>query len=323
MKYSLLIFDLDDTLCRRYKTDFLSGRQAFFEQLPEGVNLAIATNQGGVGLRRWLELGGFGEPERYPTQAEVEERLTQVAAKIESWAGRQVAVYVCYRHQAQSGNWSTLPPEALDEQKRTRPEWTKAWRKPEPGMVLQALDDAEVPPEDVLFVGDNEDSDKGAAEAGGVAYQDCEAVFQPFKPTVTFTYRSDFVYGWLELEQRIGLNIISTLGRFEGKVGRDLQKWQDVGAVEFVRDDRPIPYGDPDFFERFIVEAPGLDVRPMYSQINDLNVNRSWLVYESAEAHVQAFAKVGYFLYRSQLVEVYGISQEEADRIVDEVFGDK
>lgn len=45
-------------------------------------------------------------------------------------------------------------------------EWTQDWRKPNPGMLNQAIMDAQVYSNDVLFIGDR-DTDEKAAQAAG------------------------------------------------------------------------------------------------------------------------------------------------------------
>lgn len=67
----LYIFDLDGTLAALDSTNLLPGVAEWFDASP-GVPCAIATNQGGVGLRYWMETKDFGEPGKYPTQAQVE-----------------------------------------------------------------------------------------------------------------------------------------------------------------------------------------------------------------------------------------------------------
>lgn len=65
-KYDLLIFDVDGTLVVDYDSDILPPEVTnFFKGLSNegGPVIALATNQGGVGLRQ-----GFGDPEKLPTQ---------------------------------------------------------------------------------------------------------------------------------------------------------------------------------------------------------------------------------------------------------------
>ena len=47
--------------------------------------------------------------------------------------------------------------------------WTKAWTKPAPGQLLQAMADARMPPAQTLMIGRDE-RDSAAAKAAGVCY---------------------------------------------------------------------------------------------------------------------------------------------------------
>lgn len=173
----LIIFDLDGTLADRESGHLLPGRRAFFLRLGQeypggsGPQLALATNQGGVGLRHWMETGNFGEPERYPTQAEAEAKLNEVAETIGSLSGHWPARYISFAYQARSEKWGPTPPETDDD-----PRWSCDWRKPAPGMLLQAMNDAGVIPEWTLMVGDR-DEDAQAAEAAGCAFAWAEDFF--------------------------------------------------------------------------------------------------------------------------------------------------
>lgn len=165
---SLVIFDLDGTLVESYTTNLLPGVKDFFRlvlqgRCPQPPSLAIATNQGGVGMRRWMEKAGFGEPEEYPTQAEVEQRLKSVVASLGD--DQPLPFYVSYRYQTRQGRWSPLPEESRDD-----PRWQADWRKPQPGMLLQAMQDAGVIPQQTLYVGDSA-ADMQAAQAAGCAFQ--------------------------------------------------------------------------------------------------------------------------------------------------------
>lgn len=158
---TLHIFDLDGTLAALDSTELLPGVAEWFAAHPEAA-CAIATNQGGVGLRRWMEMKGFGEPEKYPTQADVDKRTLAVICAI----GRPMPTYVAYAYQAISGNWSPIPPEGQGD-----PRWSPEWRKPAPGMILQAMADANITdPANVIMVGDSE-NDQQAAEAAGVQFR--------------------------------------------------------------------------------------------------------------------------------------------------------
>lgn len=162
---TLHIFDLDGTLADLDSTDLLPGVAAWFDAHPDAP-CAIATNQGGVGLRRWMETAGFGEPGKYPTQAEVENRVTTLALSLFHEDRARFPVYIAFAYQAKSGKWSPIPPEGQGD-----PRWNPDWRKPAPGMILQAMQDAGISdPAQVLYIGDR-DEDRQAAAAAGVGFR--------------------------------------------------------------------------------------------------------------------------------------------------------
>lgn len=160
--YKLIIFDADGTLCDRDTGELLPG---VFERIAETeniANLAIATNQGGVGLRYWMETDGFGDPSKYPTQREVRRRYADLGMMIENIRFIQfdrVPVYYSFAYQSKSsGKWGPVPSDSN--------EWRQDWRKPSPGMLIAAMGDANVSPSDTLFIGDR-DEDMQAAQAAG------------------------------------------------------------------------------------------------------------------------------------------------------------
>lgn len=184
MTLKLIIFDVDGTLAETYTLNLLPGVKDFFTlstsadcgDLPK---LAIATNQGGVSMRRWMESGGFGRPETYPTQEEVENRLQALLQTLN--AGEETAVYVAYGYQNRKGQWAPVPAEF-----RELPAYSQSWRKPNPGMLIQAMHDAGARPEETVYVGDRPD-DQAAARAAGIRFewakdffnrpwQDCQAL---------------------------------------------------------------------------------------------------------------------------------------------------
>lgn len=168
---TLHVFDLDGTLAALDSTEPLPGVAEWFDAHPEAA-CAIATNQGGVGLRRWMEIKGFGEPGKYPTQADVEFRMACIETAI---AQHRIppAIYVAFAYQAKSGAWSPIPPEGQGD-----PRWSPGWRKPAPGMIQQAMADANITdPANVIMVGDSE-ADQQAAQAAGVQFQWAWEFFQ-------------------------------------------------------------------------------------------------------------------------------------------------
>lgn len=170
----LIVFDVDGTLAKIYTLHLLPRVEDFFRLVyrgdcPAAPKIAIATNQGGVGMRYWMEQEGWGKPAKYPTVTEIEERLRGLVEAL--GAPHDLPVYVAFRYKNREGQWAPVPPEMGAD-----PRWQQDWRKPMPGMLLQAMRDAGVTPEETLFVGDSED-DRGAAEAAGCAFDWAETFF--------------------------------------------------------------------------------------------------------------------------------------------------
>ena len=158
--FKFAIFDIDGTLTEikpgvlakapRMVTPNQLGEQQAMAGVPEklaelsqaGIEIALATNRGGV---------AFG----YNTLPEAQQ-MAEEAAVLCGIAG--VAVYVCPYHAKARG-------------KRAHLEFAKEHecRKPRPGMLLEAMKDANIPPEDTIFVGDF-DTDRQAAENAGVRF---------------------------------------------------------------------------------------------------------------------------------------------------------
>lgn len=167
---ALIIFDVDGTLIDRGTGQLLPGRREFFLALAaeypdgSGPHLALATNQGGVGLRHWMEDGGFGEPEKYPDQAEAETRLNEVAETIGVLSGHWPAKYICFAYQARSGRWAPTPA-GTDMDSR----WNHDWRKPAPGMLLKAMLDVDINESLTLMVGNHVTDIQAGLAAGCTA----------------------------------------------------------------------------------------------------------------------------------------------------------
>lgn len=154
----LIIFDLDGTLADRDSGQLLPGVAEWFAANKDSYRFALATNQGAIGLRYWMERDGFGEPGKYPDETKIMARIEQVIGSV----GAPLKVYVCFAYQARSGKWSPFPPGLED-----RVEWMAAYRKPAPGMLLQAMRDAGIDdPSQALFVGNGPEDEEAAARAG-------------------------------------------------------------------------------------------------------------------------------------------------------------
>ena len=178
LKYDLILFDLDGTLADRDTGKLLPGAKDWFEQHRENFHLAIVSNQGGVGLRYWMEDGGFGEPEKYPTEYDVLARIDRVLGNLDVTA-QDVAVYICYAYQSRKGLWSPVPVGCEDDD-----EWSEKFRKPAPGMLKKAMHQAAgryIAPEKTLMVGDRPE-DQQAAQNAGCDFQWAGAFFGRGKP---------------------------------------------------------------------------------------------------------------------------------------------
>ncbi len=163
--YDLLVFDVDGTIANRSEDRLLPVARDFFKLLYQWSavatvpKLALATNQGGVSLRLWMEDAGWGEPEKYPTLEAVQMRLGTIQQQIPV----PTVLYVAYAYQTKkTREWAPVPIAYVGQ-----PEWSRAWRKPNGGMIKRAMAEHGVTnPRRVLFVGDSDD-DRGAATAVG------------------------------------------------------------------------------------------------------------------------------------------------------------
>lgn len=171
-----IIFDLDDTLTERNSAQLLPGIKEWWRGNGEYQVIAILSNQGGVGLKHWMESNHFGTPDIYPTEANLKQRMAEVYRELDT----EVPYYFAFRYQTQKGSWSPVP-----DGRETEPCWSKDWRKPAPGMLLYACKIARVEPVDVLYVGDMLE-DEQAAAAAGCAF---EYAFSFFGRTVPVNYR--------------------------------------------------------------------------------------------------------------------------------------
>ncbi len=164
----LVIFDADGTLADRDSGDIYPWVWRWFNRrfvrarVAAGVlRFAIATNQGGVGLRYWMESGGWGNPAGLPTPQSAARRYYRLAHRLGIPRER---VYIAYRYRSRKGVWSPVPPNPAYPER-----WRADWRKPAPGMLIQAMTDAQVSPANTIFVGDREE-DRLAAQAAGVRF---------------------------------------------------------------------------------------------------------------------------------------------------------
>lgn len=173
----LIIFNLDGTLVRPFTDELLPEVTAWFSvarwQMPK---LAIATNQGSVAMWYHMRDTRPGQAHKYPSPAEAESRVWRVAARL---GIERPLVYMSFAYRFQNtSQWIETPFEcALDMR------WSRNWRKPNPGMINQALRDLELLPNEGLMVG-NHERDRLAAVAAGVPFQRCGEFFR--QPQLAF-----------------------------------------------------------------------------------------------------------------------------------------
>lgn len=164
-KAKLYLFDLDDTLSAFKTGEILENVKETIAQLPADAKCAIVHNSGGVGLRYWMEYEDFGRDTRhkYPNEQKAREHVKNVLAEL----GVEWPVYFAFAYQSVSkGNWSPTPNAEDTEDIRC---WEHSWRKPDAGMLLQAMEDAgfyiEIEPRSsFLMIGDRPEDSLAAAK---------------------------------------------------------------------------------------------------------------------------------------------------------------
>jgi len=305
----MYIFDLDGTISDFGAMDLYgSFRLWLTKNKPEQI--AICSNQGGVGLRYWMkprpDYKGFGDYTKYPLEEQVRYRLATVKEIIEATLGIEVYTYVSFRYQAKSGEWSPLPPGQEDN-----PEWSIHWRKPNPGMLLQAAADGLYEPEECVFVGD-QDSDREAAAAINMPYYDQEDFFAV---DVQIGYPKVMVVEWLKTQDRIGLNVERSFQSFERLLQERAKQWKHVGEVRCVplpdvKDSLQItPYPDVGLI---------IDGEKFAMMVSDMAIQPTWLVYETPQDHMESLGQSEFRPTAAQLMETYGLSAEAAFTLVKE-----
>lgn len=156
----LYLFDLDGTLAKFKTGEILENVKETIAQLSPDAKAAIVTNQGGTGLRYWMEFDGFGGDSyrKYPTESQSREHVKKVMAEL----GVEWPVYFAFAYQSSSkGNWSPTPDAEDTEDIRC---WNHNWRKPDSGMLEQALQDFGIAAADALMCGDWAEDSLAAAK---------------------------------------------------------------------------------------------------------------------------------------------------------------
>jgi len=169
MSYKLICFDVDGTLVKSWTDELLPGVADKITDLASTrLALAIVTNQGGVGLRHWMRVGGFGDPDamNLPYQNDIGTRITHLGRKL-----GVNNVYVAMAYQSKkTGEWSPVPESYGDglvcgDDGFYKEHWGPQWRKPAIGMIMQAMKDNNTLPNETLMVGDSPEDEQAARAA--------------------------------------------------------------------------------------------------------------------------------------------------------------
>jgi FMN phosphatase YigB (HAD superfamily) len=163
MRPSLHIFDLDGTLTETWGAALLPGVAARVPELEGGI--AVATNQAGVA---WNAIEG----KPYPRPNELGRRLVTVAEAVPRL--RQALWFVAIadeRLTLRPQRWRALAAGVTRAAfpLRVRTSSNPAWRKPRPGMLVEACRLFGVAPQEAVFIGDHH-TDALAAEAADVRF---------------------------------------------------------------------------------------------------------------------------------------------------------
>ncbi len=165
-QFDLLLFDIDGTIAPQFKDKLTQVARDFFNLLydhPDQPEVGLVTNQGGVSLRHWMEDGRFGDPSKLPKLETVQTRMDTIVKQIPV----SVSLYIAYAYQSKKNGrrWAPVPRKHVND-----PAWSRWWRKPNPGMIEQAMRDVQVSdPARVLFVGDMK-TDEAAAKMAGAKF---------------------------------------------------------------------------------------------------------------------------------------------------------
>ena len=161
-KYKAIIFDVDDTIAKRYKKELLSGVEEFFLQ-PTSQHYALFSNQGGVGLRYTLEkFKPEADTSYLPTPQSVMRRLYSIA-KVLNIHKDDVLVSFAYV-TATTNVWNAIPPFSHHKER-----WLHASRKPNPYLLHLFVEKYGYAKNEILFVG-NKHTDEQLAKNYSCAY---------------------------------------------------------------------------------------------------------------------------------------------------------
>lgn len=162
----LLLFDVDGTLVDDNKNIILGVKEAFhyLSSLDNPPRIAFVSNQGGVGMRFWMMRDGFGDPSQYPTSQDMENRHNKLAKDLGCSDYFPILALLSYAYQSKkTGEWCPTPVNILDIDRF--PQWKKEWRKPNLGMLREAMNHYNVLPSETLMIGNGDEDELAAYNA--------------------------------------------------------------------------------------------------------------------------------------------------------------
>lgn len=289
-KYKLIIFDLDDTLVSRYGTNFLPGVKNLLKAIPASTSVAIATNKGNVGLYYWMEEGGWGNLADSPqTPDEAEAQINEVQKNVEDLIGRSVALYKCYAFVSSKGNIAPIPKVVQESMIHglIPSEWDINNRKPQPGMLLEAMADAGVEPHETLFIGDR-DTDQEAAEMALCHFLHVDSILPSYKDSIVVRYNPNILRVIYEEATQDNGTVadVSSPVVFEEMVESALNRYYEIGKVELRRD-----YNLDQMTPVITSESDDISESTLQSferELFLLAIGLEWVTFSSADDHLAA-----------------------------------
>jgi beta-phosphoglucomutase-like phosphatase (HAD superfamily) len=171
----LVIFDLYTLRGRDAESPDPGVRAALEDLERHGVKIAVISHQGGPLWRAWTK-----DP-RYPDAPEVAKRLTETA---EMYSSLRSALWLVSLHD-QRVNLEDDRQRAVAAalSRAAQPLWvfssvSPGWRRPEPGMIVEACKRRETKPQHAVVVG-RKPRDRTAAARAGVRYLTGTALREP------------------------------------------------------------------------------------------------------------------------------------------------
>lgn len=174
-----LLIGVDNVIVQEFQSqlhelaiDFLTWVKA----QPDKPAIVLISNQGGVGLRYWMETEQWGEPGKFPSEDQAKRRLTEIQRQVTALTGETPLVVKCYAYySARSEKWAPVPDDVHPINKMF---WEPTWRMPNSGMIKYAIQKLELKREEVAFIGLNKEEFM-AAMAADIRFIECTDIFVP------------------------------------------------------------------------------------------------------------------------------------------------